>query len=211
MDHKQVTRHTVNAAAAFLQPGDVIVTRHAKALTNLFFPGFWPHAALYVGTPAQRQAAGASAARKNPALREPGVSVLEAKKDGVLLRPLVETLTVDAFTILRPNLRSAAITRAIERALAHEGKQYNFDFNFFNSDRIVCTELVYRAFDGLEDLDFPLRERAGRKTLSAEDLLDFALDTGAFTPVAIFGVDGCRQAVLHGDGVRDALIASYRA
>jgi hypothetical protein len=211
MEHKQVTRHTVSTAAAFLQPGDVIVTRHAKALTNLFFPGFWPHAALYVGTPAQRQAAGVRAMRENPALQEPGVSVLEAKKDGVLLRPLDETLTVDAFVILRPNLRPANIARAVERALAHEGKPYNFDFNFFSSDRIVCTELVYRAFDGLEDLDFPLRERAGRKTLSAEDLLDLALETGAFTPVAIFGVNECRQAMLQGDGVRDALLASYRA
>ena len=210
MDHKQVTRDTVSVAAALLQPGDLIVTRHAKALTNLFFPGFWPHAALYVGTPAQRQAAGVRATRENPALREPDVSVLEAKKDGVLLRPLGETLTVDTFVILRPNLRAANIAQAIARALAHEGKQYNFDFNFFNSDRIVCTELIYRAYDGLEDLDFPLRERAGRKTLSAEDLLDFALDSGAFTPVAIFGVQNCRQRILTGDGVREALIESYR-
>lgn len=210
MDHKQVTRDTVGAIAEFLRPGDVIVTRHAKALTNLFFPGFWPHAALYVGTPAQRQAAGVRAELESPALGDPGVSVLEAKKDGVLLRPLRETLTVDTFVVLRPRLGAKNIARAIERALVHEGKQYNFDFDFFNSDRIVCTELIYRAFDGLEDLDFPLQERAGRKTLSAEDLLDFALDTGAFTPVAIFGVENCRQKILYGDGVRDALIASYR-
>ena len=211
MEDKQVTRTTVNAASAFLQPGDVIVTRHAKALTNLFFPGFWPHAALYVGTPAQRQAAGVRADPDRPDLREPELSVLESRKDGVKLRPLGDTLTVDAFVILRPALRAASVSRAVERALVHEGKQYNFDFNFFSSDRIVCTELVYRAFDGLEDLDFPLRERAGRKTLSAEDLLDFALDTGVFTPVAIFGVDGCRQAMLQGDAVRGALIRSYRA
>ncbi len=210
MDNKRVTSETVQAIGRFLQPGDVIVTRHAKALTNLFFPGFWPHAALYVGTPEQRQAASIEVAPDKQHLWVNDICVLEAQKDGVLLRPLQETLTVDTFVILRPRLQPESIREAIQRALPHEGKQYNFDFNFFNSDRIVCTEVIYRAYDGLEDLEFPLRQRAGRKTLSAEDLLDFALDTGAFTPVAIFGVKGCKDAILYGEGVTPALVASYR-
>ena len=210
MEHKRVTSGTVHSISEFMQAGDVIVTRHAKALTNLFFPGFWPHAALYVGTPEQRQAANIKIGPEKEHLWVNDICVLEAKKDGVLLRPLQATLTVDTFVILRPNLTPQSISDAIERALLHEGKQYNFDFNFFNSDRIVCTELIYRAYDGLEGLEFPLRERAGRKTLSAEDLLDFALDTDAFTPVAIFGVTDCEDSILSGDGVRGALAASYR-
>lgn len=210
MEHKRVTSGTVHSISEFLQAGDVIVTRHAKALTNLFFPGFWPHAALYVGTPEQRQAANIKVAPEKEHLWVNDVCVLEAKKDGVLLRPLRATLTVDTFVILRPRLTPQSISNAIERALLHEGKQYNFDFNFFNSDRIVCTELIYRAYDGLEGLEFPLRERAGRKTLSAEDLLDFALDSDAFTPVAIFGAKDCEDSILFGDGVRGALVASYR-
>lgn len=39
------------------EDGDVIITRHVTALTNLFIPGFWPHAALYVSTREQRTAA----------------------------------------------------------------------------------------------------------------------------------------------------------
>ena len=94
--------------------------------------------------------------------------------------------------------------------MQHEGKKYNFDFDFFNSDRVVCTELVYRAYDGLGGIEFPLQERAGRKTLSAEDLLDYALDIGAFSPVAIFGTTDSTNSILYGDGVRNALVASYR-
>lgn len=195
MENKQVTQDVLASIEPFLRPGDVIITRHAKALTNLFFPGVWPHAALYVGISEDR---------------ENDNCVLEARKDGVLLRPLSETLTVDAFVVLRPSLEGANIGQAVERALQHEGKQYNFDFNFFNSDRVVCTELVYRAYDGLEDMQFPLTERAGRKTLSAEDLLDYALDTGSFTPVAIFGVENCRDAVLYGEDVSQVLSQSYR-
>lgn len=210
MQNKQVTSSTVHAIAEFLQPGDVIVTRHAKALTNLFLPGFWPHAALYIGMPKQRQAANINVGSEKEDLWVDDICVLEANKDGVLLHPLSETLTVDTFVILRPKLTAQSIRIAIERALLHEGKKYNFDFNFFSSDRIVCTELIYRAYDGLERLEFPLHERAGRKTMSAEDLLDFSLDTEAFTPVAIFGVKDCKDSILFGDGVHDALVASYR-
>lgn len=209
-DNKAVSDSVLLSIAEFLQPGDVIVTRHAKALTNLFIPGFWPHAALYIGTPQQRRAADIEIDSSKEPLWVDDICMLEALKDGVRFRPLSETLAVDVFAVLRPNLSPGSINRAIERAVMHEGKMYNFDFDFFNSDRVVCTEVIYRAYDGLEDLRFPLQERAGRKTLSAEDLLDFALDTESFTPVAIFGVRNCEGAVLFGDAVRDALIASYR-
>jgi uncharacterized protein YycO len=193
--NKRVSGETIASIAGFLRPGDVIVTRHHKALTNLFLPGFWPHAALYVGLSEKREA---------------GHCVLESRKDGVRLRALEDTLSVDAFVVLRPNLDSESIAKAIERAFLHEGKMYNFDFDFFNSDRIVCTELVYRSYDGLDDLRIPLNDRAGRKVLSAEDFLDFSLDTRKFEPVAIFGVKGCGGAVMFGEAVRDTLVASYR-
>lgn len=210
LDNKRVTREILASIGAFLEPGDVIVTRHAKALTNLFFPGVWPHAALYVGTPTQRDTAGIYPDDDKLTRWTENICVLEARKDGVLLRPLSETLLVDAFAVLRPALDAAEIRHALARALQHEGKKYNFDFNFFNSGRVVCTELVYRAYDGIGSIEFPLQERAGRKTLSAEDLLDYALDTGTFTPVALFGMAGSEDAVLYGARVRDALVASYR-
>ncbi|MFW2405960.1 MAG: YiiX/YebB-like N1pC/P60 family cysteine hydrolase [Gammaproteobacteria bacterium] len=209
-DNKNVDQNVLYSIAEFLQPGDVIVTRHAKALTNLFLPGFWPHASLYIGTPAQRKAAGIDAKDASERLQLDDICVLEARKDGVRLRPLDDTLAVDMFVVLRPNLEQESIRQAIDRAVLHEGKMYNFDFDFFNSDRIVCTEVVYRAYDGLENLRFPLQERAGRKTLSAEDLLDFALDAQAFEPVAIFGVKGCEREIVHGEDVRDLLEESYR-
>jgi len=193
--NKKVTEDVLDSIAGFLQPGDIIITRHARALTNLFMPGFWPHAAFYVG--AQEQ-------------RDPEKCVLEARKNGVRFRPLRDTLSVDAFVVLRPNLESETIGSAIERAFMHEGKMYNFDFDFFNSDRVVCTELVYRSYDGLQDLHIPLVDHAGRRVLSAENLLDFALKTKVFTPVAIFGVDGCENEVMYGDMVRDVLVASYQ-
>lgn len=210
LEDKLVTIEVIESIQAFLLPGDVIVTRHAKALTNLFFPGVWPHAALYVGTPAQREASRITTEEDKLQRWVNDNCVLEARKDGVLLRPLSVTLLVDAFVVLRPKLEEENVKHAIERAMQHEGKKYNFDFNFFNSDRVVCTELVYRAYDGLEGMQFPLKDRAGRKTLSAEDLLDYALDENAFVPVAIFGVKGAEDTVLYGADVSEVLARSYR-
>ena len=207
--NKSVSAEVRNEIGEFLEPGDVIVTRHAKALTNLFFPGFWPHVALYVGTEEQRSVAGI---RVTPDIEQKWVNnvcVLEARKDGVRLRPLSDTLSVDVFAVIRPRLQPDSVSQAITHALQHEGKLYNFDFDFFNSDKVVCTELVYRSYDGLEGLEIPLQERAGRKTLSAEDLLDFALATDTFIPVAIFGFDGCRNGIAFGDEVRALLEGSY--
>ncbi len=207
---KKVTDEVRETIGNFLQPGDITVTRHAVAVTNLFMPGFWPHAALYVGTPAQRDRLGVTVPDGKAALWTDDICTLEALKDGVRLRPLSETLAVDFFVVLRPRIADPGIRQAIGRGVAHEGKMYNFDFDFFSSDRLVCTEVIYRSYDGIDGIEIPLTDRAGRKTLSAEDLLDFALDKDVFEPVAIFGVEGCESEVVFGEPVRQILSASFR-
>jgi len=193
-----------------LKPGDVIVTRHERVASNLFLPGYWPHCALYIGTENERKNMGIKI-DKLRALRWSGdKSVLEALKDGVLFRPVTETLSVDAVAIVRPVLTVKEIAEGIERACQHEGKGYNFDFDFFRSDKLVCTEVVYRAYDDLHKIHFELQERAGRPTLSAEDILDMALEGEMFSPVAIFGAPGCRRKVVVGNRVRKLLAKSYK-
>jgi hypothetical protein len=209
-DNKNVTPELLGQIESLLQPGDVIVTRHAKALTNLFLPGYWPHAALYIGTVEQRKAMGISADWAKEQRWTGELCVLEARKDGVRFRPLTDTFSVDVFAIIRPQLTSGSVRAGIERAVLHEGKMYNFDFDFYSSDRLVCTEVIYRAYDGLEQIQFPLQERASRKTMSAEDLLDYALDSEQFDIVAIFGVKGGRNRIVQGSEARKLLIASYR-
>ncbi len=191
-----------------LAPGDVLITRHDTAFTNLFLPGFWPHAALYIGTEQQREALGIQI-DADKASRWTGENcVLEALKDGVRFRPITETLAVDNFLVLKPNISSDDIRQGIERVVQHEGKLYNFDFDFFSSDRLVCSEVVYRAFDGLGNLNFPLVERAGRHTLSPEDLVDYAINTDAMDVKGIFGVDISRTQYVTGDKAEAIAIKS---
>ncbi|MGI9015391.1 MAG: YiiX/YebB-like N1pC/P60 family cysteine hydrolase [Phycisphaerales bacterium] len=200
----RVSPAIIAEVAQLLQPGDVIITRHDNALSNLFLPGFWPHAALHVGLPGslssgERVPAGWTGARR----------VLEARKDGVLLRELEDTFAVDAFTILRPQLSREQVEAAIGRALVHEGKLYDFEFDFSRADRIVCTEVVYRAFDGIGPIRMQLKKRSGRLTFSAEDVVDLAIPGNGFTAVAVFGIGG-RDDLVTGQGATAALAASYQ-
>jgi hypothetical protein len=53
---KRVTADLLEGVLAQARPGDVSVTPHDDALRNRLLPGFWPHAALFLGS---REALGA--------------------------------------------------------------------------------------------------------------------------------------------------------
>ena len=195
---------------SLLQPGDVLITRHEHALTNLFLPGFWPHAALYIGSEDDRRNMNVPLDEDRATRWSGNRRVLEALKDGVLFRPLEETLQVDAVAVIRPQLGQQDLARGLARVAEHEGKLYNFDFDFFSSDRLVCTEVVYRAFDGLGPIRIPLQERSGRPTLSAEDLLDLAVAGRGFDPVAVYGGMTCPDSLVEGEQARDAISQAKR-
>lgn len=205
---KRVTPAIRAQAGELLQPGDVIITRHDDATSNLFLPGFWPHGALYIGTPAERAELGVELDAERLARSEGDVCVLEARKDGVLFRELSDTLAVDCFTIIRPKLGREEIRQGLSKAITHEGKDYDFEFDFRRSDKLVCTEVTYRAYHGIGEFQFELKQRAGRLCLSAEDLLDQAVDGTRFEVIAVFGADG--DQFVTGPEARAALIASYQ-
>ncbi len=206
---KRVNARIHGKLESLLQPGDVIVTRQELVASNLFLPGYWPHCALYIGTEQQRLALNIKIDKQRQQRWTGNKCVLEAQKDGVQFRPLSETLAVDAVAILRPALATATLAERIGLVCEHEGKEYNFDFDFFNSDKLVCTEVVYRAYDGIDPIHFTLPERAGRPTLSAEDILDLALTTGMFEVVAVFGTPGSRRKIKVGAAAKTVLARSY--
>jgi hypothetical protein len=193
-----------------LRPGDVLVVRKEFAATNYFLPGFWPHAALYLGTAddlhrlnlthkehvapriAQLADAGPSTAVLQPieaqtwAAGPPHPCVLEAMKDGVRIRSINSALNSDSVVLIRPRLQPAEIATALANALMHEGKPYDFDFDFCYSHRLVCTEVVYRAYEGVGGVQFELRRHVGRFALAAGDLLRAALVGRHFEVVAVY-------------------------
>jgi len=206
---KRVTPRVQKRMGTLLRPGDIIITRHDDALSNLFLPGFWPHGAFYIGTADARRQLGVTMTHDRWSRSGGDVCILEARKDGVLFRELEETLAVDCCVVIRPRLEEPDMRDAITRAVTHEGKLYDFEFDFSRADRLACTELIYRSLHDAGAIRLSLKERAGRFCLSAEDLLDQAIDGDKFTVVAVYGVGG--NKLVRGERARVVLEDSYRA
>jgi hypothetical protein len=166
-----------------LQPGDVLLCRAEGKLTAALVPGFWSHAAIYLGARAELEALQVReqphAARRweeIPADAGPLGCVIEGVAPRVRICPLETSLKADHVVVLRPNLPREAIAAALGEAFGHLGKPYDFEFDFNVSSRIVCTELVYRCYHHRGPIQFPLVKRLGRFTLSGDDVVNLALD-----------------------------------
>jgi hypothetical protein len=165
---------SLHAARASLEPGDILLTRREWYLSNLGLPGFWSHAALYVGDAEERAAffddpethawvrslgessgsLDALLARDHPQshARSAGsddghaARVLEAIAEGVVFTSFEHAAEADSLAVLRPRLSKREKASAIARAFGYAGRPYDFDFDFVTDASLVCTELVYKAY-----------------------------------------------------------------
>lgn len=161
-----------------LRPGDIILERRNWFLSNAFLPGYWPHSALYVGTAEDLERLGLAEderVKKHWATLTSADSqghrrvIIEAVSEGVIFSSLEHSVgEADSVAVLRPAIPPDRIAESIARAFSHAGKPYDFDFDFFSTDKLVCTELIFRAYDG--DIEFPLVDVLGRKTMPALEI-----------------------------------------
>ena len=99
-----------------------------------------------------------------------GFAVIESMSEGVVFTSVEHSVgEADAVAVLRPRLSVEQKREAIRRAFSHVGKPYDFDFDFFSSDKLVCTELVFRAYG--ESLSWRLQDILGRQTLPAIEIV----------------------------------------
>lgn len=183
-----------------LLPGDVLLIRHEWYLSNIGLPGFWPHAALYIGTPEERRTffgealadwlAKQDAARdfeavlqkRYPAayakslqpLHDRPVRVIEAVSEGVCFAAIEHAVEADTLVVLRPKVPLAEKATALLRAFHYSGRPYDFNFDFATDAELVCSELVYKAYEpatGFAGLRLPLVSVLGRKTLPPNEIV----------------------------------------
>jgi hypothetical protein len=192
----------IAAMAPRLEPGDIFLERREWYLSNIGLPGFWSHSALYIGTPAERRRFFDDPAVKAwvrtqgredgdfeallRSVRPPTSAgclalqedfhvprVIEAVSEGVCFTTLEHSAAADSIVALRPRLSKQEKAAAILRAYQYAGRPYDFNFDFSTDSTLVCTELVYKAYEpqgGSKGLSLRLKEMLGRKTLPANDI-----------------------------------------
>jgi hypothetical protein len=163
--------------------------------------------ALYIGTPQERASVFATDEVRDW-VREQGVSsgdleellritagdryqecleqgeavprVIEALAPGVIFTTLERSAGADSWAVLRPRVPEWVKARALVRAFAYLGRPYDFSFDFRSDNALVCSELVYKAYEPEEDgpgLELPVEEVAGRPVLPPNQVVQlFARD-----------------------------------
>ncbi len=199
-----------------LEPGDVLLQRREWYLTNAGIPGFWTHAALYVGTESEREAFfdepevarwareqghdsfGELLAARHPRAVDGSrsvaeghpVRVLEAIAQGVTFTTLEESAHADSIAVLRPALSRRERAIALVRAFGYAGRPYDYEFDFATDRALVCSELVYKSYQpgaGTRGLELPLAPVAGRLMMTPNEIARrFTYTRGARRPPFIF-------------------------
>jgi hypothetical protein len=172
-----VSEAQVDQVLASLKPGDILLERQSFFLSNSFLPGFWPHAVFYLGTPSELRKLGVW---NDPRVQNFMMTLegqgdaqtqhifMEAIAEGVVLASKKVRLKADYMAVLRPRLPLAIKQHAIIRAFTHLGKPYDFTFDLFSSDKIICSELIYRSYGS--HLSFDFSKVLGRYTLPPSNI-----------------------------------------
>ncbi|GAF92281.1 unnamed protein product, partial [marine sediment metagenome] len=170
-----VSRELIAEHRDAFEPGDIVLERRNWFMSNAGIPGFWPHVALVIGTPAQLDrtfkgipALAGTSASEVIAKRFPAAwrklntrdkegfpySILEALRPGIILTSLEESANADYLAVLRPRVSREDKFKAVQAALSHYGKPYDFDFDFATDNELVCSELVHKAYLDVEGVSF---------------------------------------------------------
>jgi hypothetical protein len=171
-----ITEEQIQALQPQLEPGDVFLERREWYMSNIGLPGFWSHAAIYVGTAAERrtffgdsevqawvkqrgEASGdfelllrarfpeAWALSQISKMDNHRVQVIEAIGPGVSFTSLAHSAICDSLAVLRPKLSKIEKAQALYRAFHYAGRPYDYNFDFATDAELVCTELVYKSYE----------------------------------------------------------------
>lgn len=168
------TREQHELMRTLIQPGDILLTHTSGYLSNLFFPGVFIHGIVYVGDDLQRQTL---RIRQRWRLSPGGNNLIEAVGGGVSWNDLgyVVGEKVSLVAVLRPVIEIEERRAYLQQVHDFLGRPYDLRFDFMCPKRLCCTEVVYHTLNGRGRIQFPMVQRFGMPTLSADDILKYYL------------------------------------
>lgn len=178
--------------ARSLWAGDILLEKTPFRLTDKLIPGFWGHAAVWVGTEAELKDLGIwndpLVVQYQTQIRE-GRRVVEALRSGVEMNTLDRFLNIDSLGVLRkPGMDKEARAKVVLQALRQVGKSYDFNFDVESKEKVFCTKLIYLSYTGIE---WPTKKSMGRTTFSPDDVALKAVKGNILEVVTLYH-DGLR-------------------
>ncbi|MGI9240920.1 MAG: YiiX/YebB-like N1pC/P60 family cysteine hydrolase [Verrucomicrobiales bacterium] len=181
---------------ANLRPLDLLLEKTPFRLTDFFIPGHFGHVAIWTGLAGELDDLGlwnlpgmgdAPMVQCREAI-DGGRCVLEALRTGVELNRLEDFLNVDDLAILRPlKMDEQAARESLRLGLQQVGKEYDFNFDVETSGTIVCSELPYHVYPGV---DWATESQLGRFTINPDHIAAQALSTTGAFELVLFYRDG---------------------
>lgn len=159
-----------------LHSGDILLEKTPFRLTDKLIPGYWGHAAVWIGTEAELKQLGIwdrpLVRRYHQEIRN-GQLVVEALRSGVEMNSLDHFLNVDSVGVVRKlELSPEEQADIVLRALRQVGKSYDFTFDVESNEAIYCSKLVYFTHQGM---NWPTQQSMGRTTFTPDDVASRAL------------------------------------
>ncbi len=181
-----------------IKPGDILINRSNYYVSNIGIPGFWTHAAFYIGDDKERKcylntdrtsrdwvkAKGVHSGDINQLLKEDfteeyalhattdsNFTIIESISEGVVLSTFVHGAGKDGLAVLRPVLSKEKISQAIYQSFEYLHTPYDFNFDFSTDTTLACTELVYLIYDDSEL--FPINELFGKPFSTANEIAEY--------------------------------------
>jgi hypothetical protein len=185
----------MNKVSAQLRPMDMILEKTPFRATDRFIPGYYGHAAIYVGTEADLKA---FAVWDHPAVQahhqavKNGAVIVEALRPGVQINSLEHFTDIDDFAILRLNQEMSyeETQDHLIRTFQQIGKKYDFSFDVETGKEIVCSELQFVVY---VNVPFNTSKIVGRSTISVDQAAEQGLTGRKFSVIDLW-VDGLQVA-----------------
>jgi hypothetical protein len=170
-----------------LQPGDILLEKTPFRLTDKLIPGFWGHAALWIGRENELKVLGIwddkTIVPHHEKIKKEKM-IIEALRSGVVINSLDHFLNIDDFAIIREcNATNERKKRVISEAFLHVGKPYDFNFDTQNTKHIFCSELIYQTYG---DKQWPTSKMLGTITVSPDDIAKYTIKNNDFELITLY-------------------------
>jgi len=131
-----------------IKPGDILFRRYHGYLNTILTPGYWGHAALYIG--------------RN--------KVIHALGKGITKEDILDFCRCDDFALSRiKNVTHNSIKDAIEKANETEKEKVQYDYEFErDNNNLYCTELIDNVYNKLFEKDY--EKKWGKEVLLPDGL-----------------------------------------